>query len=334
MEQTLHGPDMRVFLTGAAGPLGRSVAEVLRTQGDLVVGQVRRRSGVSVLRKLGAEVVMNDLTHVHQLAASMSGCEILIHVAEFFDFWAPNAAMFHAVNVYGAENVMSAAVEAGVRRVVFVSSSMTIGEAPGYCGTERTVHRGYTFTAYERSKLAAEHNVLRYRAKALDVVVVNPGLVVAPSDPGWVGRQITACVRGKRRLAPEAPAGFVWAHDAARGVAAAARSGSSGARYILSGETVSLRDFLGRVASLAGKHEPFPRPRSLTMGTAALATLASRLSGARPAMSMDEARFSTTGFHVDGTHACETLGVDYTAMSRYLPPIVAGYRKTVKQLAA
>lgn len=325
---------MRVFLTGAAGPLGRAIAEVLRAQGDLVVGQVRRRSGVSVLKKIGAEPVMNDLTRARQLADSMSGCDLVMHVAQFFDFWAPQATTFHAVNVYGAENVMSAAVEAGVRRAVFVSSSMTIGEAPGYCGNERTIHRGYTLTAYERSKLAAEHNVLRYRAKSLDVVVVNPGLVVAPSDPGWMGRQITACVRGARWFAPDAPAGFVWARDAALGVTAAARNGISGARYILSGETLSLREFQARVSHLSGKREPWPQPRSLTLGTAALASAASRLTGARPALSMDEARFTTTGFRVDGTHACETLGVHYTAMSRYLPSIVASYRSTVRHLAA
>jgi dihydroflavonol-4-reductase len=325
---------MRVFLTGAAGPLGRAITEELRQHGNVVVGQIRRRSGVSTLKRLGAEPVMNDLTRARHLADAMSGCDLVIHVAQFFDFWAPEPSQFHAVNVYGSENTMAAAVEARVPRAVFVSTSLTIGEMPGFCGTERTVHRGYTLTAYERSKLAAEANVLRYRSKAMDVVVVNPGLVVSAGDPGWVGRLIADYVSGRRRLAAETPMGWIWAHDAAAGVVAAAQSGQSGARYILNGDTMSVRGFMSRVTKLSGRSAPMPRPRTLTLGVAALSTAVARVSGSRPAISMDEARFSGTGFHVDGTHACETLGVRYTPIGRYLPPIVASYRSALKQFDA
>ena len=186
---------MRIFVTGAAGPLGRALTAALRRRGDAVVGQVRRRSGVDVLRNLGAEPVMSDLTRARLLAEAMSDCDMAIHVAQFFDFWAPHSSSFHSVNVYGAENVMNAALEARIRRVVFVSSSLTIGEQPGYWGTEHTVHRGYTITAYERSKVTAERAVLRYRSKGIEVVVVNPALVISPGDPGWIGRLFTGFIR-------------------------------------------------------------------------------------------------------------------------------------------
>lgn len=325
---------MRVFVTGAAGPLGRTLTELFRQRGDVVVGQVRRRTGVGLLRKLGAEPVMSDLMRARILADAMSGCDLVIHIAQFFDFWAAAPSAFHTVNVYGAENTMSAALEARVPRAVFVSSSLTIGEEPGYWGTERTVHRGYTFTAFERSKLTAEHSVLRYRSKGMEVVIVNPGLVVAPSDPGWLGRLIADVVAGRRRFISSAPMGWISAHDAARGIALAAEHGRSGSRYILNGETLSTRDFLARVAKLANRPMPRTLSKPAALGAAALSSVAAGVFGGRPYLSMDEARFLSNGFRVDGTHACSALGLEYTPMAEYLPSVVASYRSAVKRFAA
>jgi dihydroflavonol-4-reductase len=325
---------MRVFLTGAAGPLGRAVTELLRKRGDAVVGQVRRRSGVGLLRKLGAEPVMSDLMRARLLADAMSGCDLVIHVAQFFDFWAPQPSTFQAVNVYGAENTLAAALETRIPRLVFVSSSLTIGERPGYWGTERTLHRGYTLTAFERSKLQAEQTVLRGRAKGIEVVVVNPGLVVAPADTGWLGRLISDFVRGRRRVAPDAPMGWISVDDAATGIAAAAERGHSGARYILNAETMSTHEFMSRVTKLARQSAPRALPTPLTLTSAAMSTAAAKLLGGRPRLSLDEARFTTTGFRVDGSHACQALGFEYTPMSQYLPPIVDSYRKAANVLAA
>jgi nucleoside-diphosphate-sugar epimerase len=325
---------MRIFVTGAAGPLGRALTSALRRRGDAVVGQVRRRSGVDVLRNLGAEPVMSDLTRARLLADAMAGCDMTVHVAQYFDLWAPQASSFHSVNVYGAENVMNAALEARVRRVVFVSSSVTIGEQPGYWGTEHTVHRGYTITSYERSKVTAERAVMRYRSKGLEVVVVNPALVISPGDPGWMGRLFTDFISGRRRRAPDAPLGWVSVDDAANGIALAANNGQSGSRYILSGDTLSTRELMTRVTKLANRPNPGALPRPLAIGSAALSEAAAGLLGTRPRYSVDEARFATSGFRVDGGHASAALGLEYTPMARYLPPVVASYRSVALRMSA
>ncbi|HEX6534592.1 MAG TPA: NAD-dependent epimerase/dehydratase family protein [Gemmatimonadaceae bacterium] len=325
---------MRVFLTGAASPLGRALIEILRQRGDAVVGQVRRRGGVSVLRKLGAEPVSSDLTRYRVLADAMSGCDLVIHLAQFFDFWAPRPLMFHAVNVYGTENTLAAAAEAGVRRVVHTSTSLTIGEQPGYWGTERTRHRGWTLTAFERSKLAAEQSVMRHRTRKLEVVVVNPGLVVASGDPGWLGRQIADFASGRRRTASDVPMGWISAQDAATGIALAGERGVDGARYILSGDTLTPLEFFGRVTKMAGQRPPVAARKRAMMATAALSSAAAAIFGGRPRVPMDEARFASTGFRVDGSHACLALGVHYTPVARYLPSIVASYRATARFASA
>jgi nucleoside-diphosphate-sugar epimerase len=289
---------------------------------------------VDLVRNLGAEPVMSDLTRARLLAEAMSGCDMAIHVAQFFDLWAPQVSSFHSVNVYGAENVMNAALEARARRVGFVSSSVTIGEQPGYWGTEHTVHRGYTITPYERSKVTAERAVMRYRSKGVEVVVVNPALVISPGDPGWLGRLFTDFISGRRRRAPNAPLGWVSVDDAARGIALAATNGQSGSRYILSGDTLSTCELMARVTKLANRPRPAVLPRPLAIGTAALSEAASGILGRRPGFSVDEARFTTSGFRVDGGHASVARGLESTPMARHLPPVVASYRNVALRMSA
>ena len=324
---------MRVFVTGAASPLGRTLVTELLRRGNRVAGLVRRVGGVGLMRNLGAEPVMGDVRRPQAMAAAMAGCDAVIHLAGFFDFWASEESTFDEVNVLGTKYAMAAALVARVPRFVLCSSALTIGEEPGEEGFEWTKHRGYTHTAVERSKLEAERLAMRLRRKGMEVVVVNPGLLVAPADPGWTGRLIGDVVAGRRRLAADAPVGWVWVEDAAHGTMRALERGADGERYILCGDTLSSREFLERVAFLGEAPPPRTLPRRFANGSAALSTVLAVRRGARPALSRDEARFVTTGFRVDGSHATRELGVQYTPMSSYLPATVQSYRNANRRFA-
>lgn len=320
---------MQVFVTGAASPLGRALVQLLRKRGDIVLGQVRRRSGVEIVRKLGAQPVVSDLTQPRLLADAMAGCDVVYHLAHYFDFWAPEDRVYDRVNVNGATNTLAAAVVARAKRVVYCSSATTIGELPGHWGHESTQHRGWTYTEYERSMVAAERMAHDIRAAGIEVVTVNPGIVVAPNDPGWTGRLLTDTIAGRRRFVTTAPMGWVSAHDAAMGLIHAAVRGEDGARYIVSADTLSPRQLLSYVAKLAGAPAPYAVPRPAVMGTAAIVSALSAPLRRRPALSLDEAKFSTTGFRVDGTQVCLALGLEYTPITRWLPPVIDSYKTSL-----
>ena len=276
---------------------------------------------------------MGDVRRPLALAAAMARCEAVIHLAGFFDFWSSDESTYDDVNVLGTKHAIAAALVARVPRVVLCSSALTIGEEPGEEGFEWTKHRGYTHTAVERSKLEGERLAMRLRKKGIEVVVVNPGLLVSPADPGWTGRLIGDVVAGNRRFASDAPMGWVWVEDAASGAMRALDRGVDGERYILSGDTMSSREFLERVAFLGEAPPPRTLPKRLANGSAALATAIASRSGRRPSLSVDEARFVTTGFRVDGSHATRELGVHYTPMSSYLPATVQSYKSASRRFA-
>jgi dihydroflavonol-4-reductase len=324
---------MRIFVTGAAGPLGRALVMTLRARGDTVVGLVRRRGGVTLMKNLGAESVFGDVRRPEALAHAMKGCDAVVHLAHFFDFWSRHPDTFESVNVAGTKNVVAAALAAKVPRLLFCSSAVTIGEEPGERGFEYTRHRGWTVTSFERTKLEAERVVAHGRTKGLKVVTVNPALVVAPADSGWTGRLFARAVAGRVRWAATAPMGWVWVEDAARGIALALDKGKDGERYILCGETASPKQLLEKVALMTRGPTPQPLPRASSL-IASLATAFARPFGWRPLLSIEEERFARTGFRVDGTHARNELGLSYTPSARWLPALVKDYRKAMGRFAA
>lgn len=322
---------MRILVTGAAGPLGRHVVTRLLKDDHAVIGMVRRLGGVRTMESLGAEAALGDPRNPSDMSRAAEDCEVIIHLAGYFDFWEPTAGTFDSVNVGTTRNVLAAALRRGTRRTVVCSSALTIGEPQGSIGDEFSKHRGHTRTAFERSKLEAERLALKARQRGLEVVVVNPGMIVSPRDPGWLGRLFVRTVSGERPLLSTAPMGWVWVEDAAEGVVRAAVEGTDGARYILSAETLPIRDVMERVASSAGVAAPRAVAPGLALAEATLATAIAMPLGRRPRLAIDEARFLASGFTVDGTFATHELGLEYTPASQYLPTVARDYVKLVNR---
>ena len=324
---------MRVFVTGAASPLGRALVTALKRRGDHVIGLVRRRGGEQLLKNLGATPVMGDVRRSESLARQMAGCDAVFHVATFFDFWARDSRTFDSVNVGGTKNAIAAALVARVPRVVHVSSALAIGEPRGEVGYEWTRHRGETRSEFERSKLESERLAMRLRGKGIEVVVVEPSLVLAPGDMGWVGRVLSRAVAGGARFGTDAMMSWIGADDAAQGMIRALEAGKNGERYILSSERMTMRQMLDKIGELTGR-----RParawtgRALAMMSKLAGAIASPL-GNRPLLAPDEARFLVDGLKVDGAWARGEIGVKYTPISSLLPGVVQSYQSALGRFA-
>ena len=320
---------MRVFVTGAASPLGRALVAALVRRKCTVRGLVRRSTGVVQMQNLGAIPVVGDVRHFAQIRRALDDCDLVFHLASFFDFWAPRRNDFEAVNVGGTKALVAAAIAAGVRRVIHCGSAVTIGAVDGEVGDEFTRHRGHTETELERSQLEAERLARRMSENGVEVVVVNTGLVVAPGDPGWTGRLFSRAIRGEPVVASHAKLSWVWVGDAVEGLMRAAVKRDTSERYILSGDMLSSYEVLSQVAQHARRRAPRALPRSLAMTEAAVATALAAPRRARPRLALDEARFLTSGFRVDGSHATNELKFQYTPASQYLGVVTKAYQSAM-----
>jgi dihydroflavonol-4-reductase len=125
--------------------------------------------------------VRGDVLDPEALGAAMDGCDLVYHAAGANAFCLRDPSPLFEVNVRGSENVVRAAAQAGVRRIVYTSSAATLGEKKGTVASEETPHRGRFLSNYERSKFEAERVVLAAAEETgIEVVSVNPASVQGP----------------------------------------------------------------------------------------------------------------------------------------------------------
>ncbi|MGH2844734.1 MAG: NAD-dependent epimerase/dehydratase family protein [Thermoleophilaceae bacterium] len=253
---------MRVFLTGGTGFIGGHIARKLRERGDDVAALARSPDRAGELTRLGCEVVEGDLSDGAVLARGMSGCDAAIHGAAIYKVGIPKSerpAMWEA-NVRGTERMLDAAVEAGVPRIVYVSTVNIFGNTHGQAVDEtyeRSEADGF-LSCYDETKYRS-HQVARDRlARGAPIVVVQPGGVYGPGDHSEVGKMIEDMRKGKLRakVFPEGGGTWVYVEDVADGVLLALDKGEIGESYVLGGERARLGEIVDKVAAITGRKPP------------------------------------------------------------------------------
>jgi dihydroflavonol-4-reductase len=262
-----------VFLTGGTGFIGGHVARQLRERGDEVVALVRSPEKAAALRSLGCEPVEGDLSAVDAIGRGVEGCGAVVHVGAVYKVGIPkseHAAMYEA-NVTGTENVLDAAIDAQVPRIVHVSTVGVFGDTHGQL-VDESYRRDVDFPSeYERTKTLA-HEIAEDRiAKGAPIVIVQPGGVYGPNDHSELGNIIEQVRSGKLPAKAFPEAGFMFCHveDIAAGILLALDRGTIGDAYVLSGEQATLGDLIDRVAAIAGR-----KPPRFTMPSAVLRLIA------------------------------------------------------------
>ena len=216
----------------------------------------RRNNDRRNIDGLAVEVAEGDLTDRSSLEAALFGCEALYHVAADYRIWVPDPDSIYRVNVEGTRQLMLAALEAGVSRIVYTSSVATLGlNKDGSPADETTpVSLEDMVGHYKRSKYLAEAEVKKLiDEKGLPAVIVNPSTPVGPRDikPTPTGRMIADAAAGRMPAYVGTGMNIVHVDDVAEGHALALEHGTIGQRYILGGENLRLRDLLALTAGAA-----------------------------------------------------------------------------------
>ena len=253
---------MKVFVTGGTGFIGGHVVRRLRERGDDVVCLVRDLGRGSELEALGATLVEGDLSREGVISAAMEGCDAAIHGAAIYEVGIPKGERqrMHEANVIGTERVLRAALEAGVPKVVYISTVAAFGNTRGEVVDETYVHPGRDFTSYyEETKLEAHRIAKRMiEDEGLPCVIVQPGGVYGPEDHSALGQQINQFLAGRLPLLPFPDLGMNMVHvdDVADGVLLALDKGRAGESYVLGGEITTMRGLIDTVARISGKKPP------------------------------------------------------------------------------
>lgn len=248
---------VRIFATGTTGFLGSVVAELLRARGDVVVALVRDPAKAELLRKAGRDVVVGDLADPDALRRGCDGCDAVIHAGAIYEvgIGAPRRVDMYEANVNGTERVLSAALAAGVPKVVHVSSIVVFGDTKGAVVDESFVRTGGYTSYYDETKTLAHRMAEGFGERGLPLVIAQPGQVYGPGDHSGIGALLRRAAAGKLPVLTFGDLGLNFVHvaDVAAGIVRTIDRGRLGESYVLGGEMARLRDAVRIAASLAGK---------------------------------------------------------------------------------
>ncbi len=305
---------MKCFVTGATGFLGSHVARQLLAKGAGLRLLVRSTSRLDNIADIAAERVVGDLRDLDSLQKGMAGCEFVFHVAADYRLWARNGQELYDSNVEGTRNVLQAARDSGVRRVIYTSSVATMGFGNnGRLTDEKSpVTLSSMIGDYKRSKFMAEQLVIEAGRSGQNVVMVNPTTPVGERDikPTPSGRIVVDFLRRKFPAYVDTGLNLVDVADCANGHLLAMEKAQPGERYILGGENLTLKQILDKLASLTGLPSPNIRlPYALALATGVVDTLVvGKMLKREPRVTIDAVRMGRKKMFVSSSKAERELG--------------------------
>jgi dihydroflavonol-4-reductase len=325
---------MTTLVTGATGFVGAAVVRRLLARGTAVRVLAREAGDRRNIAGLEVETVTGDLRDRASLEKAARGCVALYHVAADYRLWVREPEAIYRVNVEGSRDLLRAAAEAGVTRMVYTSSVATLGlERDGTPADETTpVALGDMIGHYKRSKFLAEEAVRRLIAEeGLPVVIVNPSTPIGPRDvkPTPTGRMIVEAAAGRMPAFVDTGLNVVHVEDVAEGHLLAFERGRVGERYVLGGRDMTLAEILAVIASLVGRRPPrvrIPHDLILPLAHAAEAWARLRRKG-EPFVTVDGIRMARKRMFFSSTKAESELGYTARPAEYALEDAVAWFRE-------
>jgi dihydroflavonol-4-reductase len=305
---------MKCFITGATGFLGSHVARQLLAKGADLRLLVRSTSRLDNIADIPAERIVGDLRDLDSLKKGMAGCEFVFHVAADYRLWSLNHQELYDSNVEGTRNILQAARDSGVRRVIYTSSVATMGFGNnGRLTDEKSpVTLSNMIGDYKRSKFLAEQLVIEAGRSGQNVVMVNPTTPVGERDikPTPSGQIVVDFLRRKFPAYVDTGLNLVDVVDCAEGHLLAMEKAQPGERYILGGENLTLKQILDKLGALTGLPSPKIRlPYAVALATGVVDTIVvGKMLKREPRVTIDAVRMGRKKMFVTSVRAERELG--------------------------
>jgi dihydroflavonol-4-reductase len=253
---------VRAFVTGGTGFIGGHLVRKLRERGDEVVALVRSPDKAAELKQQGVELIEGDMSSVDAIRQGTERADAVFHGAAIYKVGIPKSQHeeMYESNVRGTERVLDAAIQAGVPRIVYISTINVFGNTHGETVDEtyeRNLDDGY-LSYYDQTKYESHQVAMDRIAKGAPIIIVQPGGVYGPKDHSEVGNMIAQYRSGRLPAVPFPDTGLNMVHveDVADGTLLAYDRGEPGQSYVLGGEITTMRGILEKVALIDGKKPP------------------------------------------------------------------------------
>jgi nucleoside-diphosphate-sugar epimerase len=317
-EMSVTSPD--VLVTGATGMVGSRILTDLLRQGRKVRAMYRKGSDRTVFERQAAGLsqqvdwVEGDITEVLSVFDALEGVKEIYHAAGLVSFLPSDRERLIAINAEGTANVVNMALERGVLRICHISSVAALGRSEsGMQIDETTVWKNSKYNSvYAISKFNAEREVWRGMEEGLQVLVLNPSIILGPGNPDTGSSLLFRAVKDGLRLYPTGTTGFVDVRDVSRLALSLMEQGRFGERFVVNSENLAYRELFGMIAEAFGKQPPSVRVPDAVMHLAwRLEKIRSTITGKMPLITRETATTSTSVWKYDASLSVAATGVPY-----------------------
>lgn len=275
------------------------------------------------------EWVEGDVLDIGSLEDAMAGCQFVYHAAAIVSFDPRERDFMLKVNGEGTANVINAALAEGVRKLCHVSSVAALGRTPGMQNLDEDTwwKNDPANSWYAISKYTAEREAWRAAEEGLDVVIVNPAVVIGPGNTTRSSNAIFGMAKKGFPWYTKGSGGFVDARDVADACVTLMESDLANQRFILSAENISYRDFANELLKRFG-HPPASREvGSFQLGLLwRLDKLGSLFSGNSPRITKESATSASEAVSFNGNKITDVTAFRYRDLRCSLDEITPYYR--------
>ena len=249
-----------ILVTGGAGLLGKELITQLLAQGKKVRA-IYNKTPLPHFHLGNLEQKQCNILDVVGLEEAMEGVEQVYHCAAIVTFNPKRKLEMFKINIEGTANVVNAALDAGVKKMVHVSSVAALGRIR----ENEPVNENMNWTEetsnsnYGQSKYMAEMEVWRGIGEGLDAVIVNPTIILGAGDWESGSSKIFQSVYNEFPWYSDGVTGFVDVKDVAAVMTRLMDSNITAQRFIVSAENRTYKDVLTLIAKAFGKKPPYKK---------------------------------------------------------------------------
>ncbi len=311
---------MNILITGITGLFGSHLAREFSQLGK-IHGLRREGSDLELVSNMDIHWHFGELSNVESLLEALREIDLVVHAAGMVSFSSKDKEKLYEVNTLGTANLVNAMLVAGVKKLVHVSSVAAIGRSPEL----KLIDEEFKWiesplnTEYAVSKYWAELEAWRGEQEGLELIVVNPSILLGKASYGKSSTAIYSYVLEENKFFPKGDLNYIDVRDAAILTRVLVEKQVWGERFILNKESISYREFFSEIADVFGKKAPqFAVPTWLIPIASLSASILRTLRLSKSPLNKQTAMISQQKTHFDNLKIQSLLGYTYLPLRESL----------------
>lgn len=315
-----------ILVTGGTGLVGSYLLHRLISDGCEVKALHREASSLEVTKRVFGYMsdnsgqlferiqwVKGDLLDIHSLTEALQGVDEVYHCAAIISFDPREKAKMMQSNIEGTSNLVNACLAKSVRKICHVSSIAALGRAEndGYIDEQTQWKPSRNNSEYAISKYGAEREVWRGAEEGLQVVIVNPSVILGAGEPSKSSVRLFHAIRKHSRFYTAGMNGYVDVRDVVMVMRKLMESSITSKRFVLNSQNLTYRELFGLIAEHCGTTKPQIRIPGFVLSLAwRIEKLRSLITGKMPLVTRETVRTSSNNYRYSSNELQKALNIE------------------------